>query len=412
MRTRTLRALLGTLAASVATGTVLVVAANAWAAPLPPLSELQQARSNIAALEGGADIRAKAALGAANAYLGVATAASLWIDQNNSVPPPEGEVVFTDSTAAVKELKRIDADPTVAEGALLAASNEILQADADLAAITLEQVQGSSTSPGSSVKKWKGAFKPLVDKSAAPLPACRSRRSNKRPPVISPTKNTSCSQIPQPISGPALTAGGKPELFYYGAGGCPFCAIERWSMAVALAQFGKLKPLSLTVSSTADIFPATHTLSFYQAKYKSGYLAFVPVETATNQPCETCEWPWTPLQVPTPAEQELISNYDKYEYEGQFFQVVPFLDLANQWSSASSYADPNVIAGMSWQQVAGVLSQPASTAGQAIDGGAEILTAQICDVDGGQPAAVCNSGVVRHYQEELKSGFMASFPPP
>jgi hypothetical protein len=91
---------------------------------------------------------------------------------------------------------------------------------------------------------------------------------------------------------------------------------------------------------------------------------------------------------------------------------VPFVDVANKWSTLGSYPNPGVIAGMSWQQIVATLSNPSSVAGQAIDGGAEILTAQICEVDGGVPTRVCASKVVQRYQEEVKSGFTASFPPP
>lgn len=186
-------------------------------------------------------------------------------------------------------------------------------------------------------------------------------------------------------------------------------------MVAALAQFGKFSPLGLTVSSTYDIDPSTRTLSFYQTKFKSSFVAFVPVEGFTNQPggtltCGENTYPfWTALQALTAGEQELIDLYDAYE---GCLEGVPFLDTANKWSTIGSYANPEVIAGMSWQQVAAAMAQPDSPAGQAIDGGAEIITAQICEVDGEQPARVCDSSVVRRYQEEVNSGFSSSLPPP
>src|SRR5215831_9668816 len=40
------------------------------------------------------------------------------------------------------------------------------------------------------------------------------------------------------ISDKPLTSNGKPEMLYIGAEFCPYCAAERWAMAVALSRFG------------------------------------------------------------------------------------------------------------------------------------------------------------------------------
>ena len=85
--------------------------------------------------------------------------------------------------------------------------------------------------------------------------------------------------------------------------------------------------------------------------------------------------------------------------------MFPFLDVTNRWATLDSTADPALVAGMSWQQIAAAMADPASNVGQAIDGGAELITAQICEADGGQPAHVCESSVVQLYQEALKTGF-------
>jgi protein-disulfide isomerase len=39
-------------------------------------------------------------------------------------------------------------------------------------------------------------------------------------------------------SGPPLTIGGKPAIVFVSEESCPFCAAERWSLAVALSHFG------------------------------------------------------------------------------------------------------------------------------------------------------------------------------
>lgn len=393
---------------------MLLLTASLAMASTPPLEELQQARSSATSLQGTGDIRAKAALGAAAAYLGVATTASLWVDESDAVPPPEGEAVYTNSSTANKELKRILTDQTVSSAAVLAIEDEISEAQSNLAHIALEEVQGSTSAPGAAVSKWKKAFSTLskqITRATATVPQSTVEQAASN---YLANEEHELDAIPQPITGPPLTLEGKPELFYFGAEGCPFCAVQRWSMVVALAEFGKFSTLPVSVSSPIDFDHSTHTLTFYSSHYKSSYLAFVPVEGYTNQPGEpTCNgepsFPWTILQTPTAAEQELISAYDGYE--GCPYGI-PFLDVANTWSTIGSYPDPGVIAGLSWQQIDGALSNPASVAGQALDAGAETVTAQICEVDGGQPTRVCNSTVVRRFEEEIKTEFRASFPPP
>src|SRR5262249_28761649 len=73
----------------------------------------------------------------------------------------------------------------------------------------------------------------------------------------------------KPVTGPALASGGKPEMLYIGAEWCPYCAAERWAMAVALNRFGTFSPLKGIHSSATDVFPNTATLTFHQAKYTS-----------------------------------------------------------------------------------------------------------------------------------------------
>ena len=66
---------------------------------------------------------------------------------------------------------------------------------------------------------------------------------------------TSSTQALKTVTGPALTSGGKPEMLYIGAEWCPYCAAERWAMAVALERFGSFSPLRGVYSSSADVYP-------------------------------------------------------------------------------------------------------------------------------------------------------------
>ncbi len=64
---------------------------------------------------------------------------------------------------------------------------------------------------------------------------------------------------PQPVSGPPLTSGGKPEVLYIGAEYCPFCAAERWAAIVALSRFGTFSGLRTVHSSSIDVLANTPT---------------------------------------------------------------------------------------------------------------------------------------------------------
>ena len=60
-------------------------------------------------------------------------------------------------------------------------------------------------------------------------------------------------------AGPPLTVGGKPTIVFISEESCPFCAAERWSPTVALAQFGTWSQLGITKSAATDIYPNTAT---------------------------------------------------------------------------------------------------------------------------------------------------------
>src|ERR1700722_9312273 len=73
------------------------------------------------------------------------------------------------------------------------------------------------------------------------------------------------------VTGAPLTSNGKPEMLYIGAEYCPFCAAERWAMAVALSRFGTFTGVNGIHSSPTDYAPNTPTLTFYKSTYTSKY---------------------------------------------------------------------------------------------------------------------------------------------
>jgi Domain of unknown function (DUF929) len=182
----------------------------------------------------------------------------------------------------------------------------------------------------------------------------------------------------------ALTASnGKPEILFVGAEYCPFCAAQRWSVVEALSRFGTFSGLSATHSSTSDIYPDTKTFSFYGATYASTSLNFTSVELETNQVSGDS---YTTLQTLTSAQDALLSKYDKAPYTTQPGSI-PFLDIDNKYISVGSGYSPQVLQGLSMQQIAAQLNDKSSTVAVAIDGEANRIAAAITAATGVKPVS-------------------------
>ena len=204
---------------------------------------------------------------------------------------------------------------------------------------------------------------------------------------------------PQTISGPALTANGKPEMLYIGAEYCPYCAAERWAMIVALSRFGTFSGLAAKHSAAAngagqaEIYPNTPTFTFANATYTSQYLTFSTVEEETNIP-NSATGTYTQLQKPTSAQQALIAKYDAPPYVSSAATgAIPFVDFGNKYLISGASYTPQLLAGLSWATIAADLSNPASPVAKAIDGTANYITAAICQLTGNQPASACTATV-------------------
>jgi thiol-disulfide isomerase/thioredoxin len=188
------------------------------------------------------------------------------------------------------------------------------------------------------------------------------------------------------LTGPALTSGGKPEMLYIGAEWCPYCAAERWAMAVALSRFGTFSPLRGIHSSSSDVYANTATLTFYKSTYTSKYLVFTPVETEdTNK---------NPLQAPTSAQQALWTKYDP---PGDTF---PFIDIGNRFLATVTY-NPGVLQGLSWSQIASDLHSPSTAPAKGAVGSANVFTAAICKLTNNAPASVCTTAPVSSLEAGL-----------
>ena len=175
-------------------------------------------------------------------------------------------------------------------------------------------------------------------------------------------------------SGPPLSIGGKPAIVFVSEESCPFCAAERWSLAVALSHFGTWSHLGSTTSSATDVYPSTATLSFRTAVYRSSELTLRTTELADNA--------GHALQAQTPLDTRLIDTFDVPPYVNSADQsgAVPFLDIGNRYILAGAQYNPQTLAGLSQAQIASQLRNPASPVAKAIDGSADTIIAAINNV--------------------------------
>ena len=207
-------------------------------------------------------------------------------------------------------------------------------------------------------------------------------------------------QKPTVIPGnpPMTLQGHSPAVLYYGAEYCPYCAAERWPMTVALARFGTWSNLQVTGSSRIDVAPDTKTFSYHGATLESPHIFFKGVEQYTNVPLANGRG-YGNLQNPTPAESKILRKYSSSQFlpNGSTSGGIsfPFVDINNSMLVSGASYDPNVLAGLSWSDIAGGLSDPTNQVTQAIIATANYLSAGICQATKGQPANVCTSAGVQ-----------------
>ena len=207
---------------------------------------------------------------------------------------------------------------------------------------------------------------------------------------------------PQALAGqPALTAASAsgatlPEIFYYGAEYCPYCAAQRWPTIIALSRFGTLKGLGNMSSSSSD-FAGTPSFTFVKSTYTSKYLVFKSIEADSNV-FNSATDNWVPLQKPTAAQQALFVKYDtsKYVtgYTAQDNGSIPFISLGNKFLVAGASFTPATLANLSRNQIAAGLSEATNPVTQAIITSANEQTAAFCTLTKQQPGNVCNSSGV------------------
>lgn len=191
------------------------------------------------------------------------------------------------------------------------------------------------------------------------------------------------------ISGPSViqgnpSAGGQKKIgvLYIGADYCPYCAAERWPLALALMRFGHFHGLRYMRSSSSDVDANTVTFTFHGATYTSPYIVFQGVEL-TNRDRKR-------LEQPTKHQVGLITKYDAEPYTPHP-DAIPFLYLAGHYVQSGSPFRPSALNGLNWQQVAQKIANPKTKLGHTIIGITNLYTAAVCRITKGKPKNVCQA---------------------
>jgi thiol-disulfide isomerase/thioredoxin len=188
------------------------------------------------------------------------------------------------------------------------------------------------------------------------------------------------------IQADPLVADGKPRVVYVGAEYCPFCASERWALVSALERFGDFTGLGNALSSATDQPASVPTLTLKDAKYTSSYLSFDAYEVQDRA--------GKPLQSAPSDIQALQAKYGGAS--------IPWIYLGGKAVQSGSSVDGNLLIGKGQEQIAAALADPSSDIAKSVDGGANLLTVQLCRLTSNQPSDVCSSAGVLAAATKLK----------
>jgi hypothetical protein len=101
-----------------------------------------------------------------------------------------------------------------------------------------------------------------------------------------------------------------------------------------------------------------------------------------------------------PLPATVSSLVDTFNPQGS----IPFVDVGGKYTMTGASFSPDVLAGLTQEQVAAALSDPTSPVAKAIDGTANVLTASICNVTDGKPGSVCGAPGVVAAKAKLANG--------
>jgi hypothetical protein len=202
--------------------------------------------------------------------------------------------------------------------------------------------------------------------------------------------------IPTRVNPTLSTAGTNGVVSYVGAEYCPYCAIQRWGLVVALSKFGTFTNLDHeNFSSSSDAYPHLASWSFVGAKFTSKYFRFEPVELSSDK--RTPSGGYEPLEKMT--EPQRVA-YDKFNPQGE----LPFVDFGNHYMTLGASSSPSVLEGLSPSAIGQQLNSPKSRVALAVDGSANYFIAALCSMAQGDAPAICSSRVTLEAMKNLRRG--------
>jgi len=206
--------------------------------------------------------------------------------------------------------------------------------------------------------------------------------------------------IPTKITSSVSTVATNGVVSYVGAEYCPYCAIQRWALLVALSKFGSFTNLDNQIlSSSSDVYPSLASWSFIGAKYSSTYFTFDPTEVTSSTPGDVGGY--QPLEKMSAAQQRAFS---KFNPQGG----LPFVDIGNNYVTLGASSSPSVLEGLTLGEIGGDLSSASSPVAQAIDGTANYLIAALCTMVQGPTPSVCSTPIIRLASKALVTGVSSS----
>lgn len=202
--------------------------------------------------------------------------------------------------------------------------------------------------------------------------------------------------VPDNVTPSIATAATNGVVSYVGAQYCPFCALQRWALLVALSKFGTFTHLdSEILSSSSDVYPHLASWSFIGAKYSSAYFTFDPTELTSS--ARSASGAYAPLESMSPAQKLAFKRYNP---QGS----LPFVDVGNHYVTLGASASPSVLEGLTLAGIGRDLSFASSPVAQAVDGTANYLIAALCTMVQGATPPICATHVIRAASKALASG--------
>jgi hypothetical protein len=203
-------------------------------------------------------------------------------------------------------------------------------------------------------------------------------------------------EIPTKITPSLSTVGTNGIVSYVGAEYCPYCAIQRWALLVALSKFGTFTRLDRGVlSSSSDVYPHLASWSFVGAKYQGRYFSFDPTEVSSSTPNGHDGY----KKLETMSSSQRIA-FNRYNPQG----VLPFVDVGNHFDTIGASASPKVLEGRSLDSIGRDLNNPTSPVAQAIDGTANYLIAALCSLEPNATPPICSTFTTRAAERALDTG--------